>query len=161
MVSISVSQYQTSWVREEILRLKKDFFLSNTKERICRSQKQCCRTTPHFFSLGIQRCIPQLTLFSHAGIKERRLDDHQHGLPEFSGTHRAVGSTRNHRRQNMSSLPKNIYSYLKASSLFGEQQKCCYKQSGLSRSNFGIGTFSVVTDCKREKSARKILMPHL
>lgn len=60
----------------------------------------------------------------------------------------------------MSSLLKNMYSYLKASSLFAEQQKC-YQQSGLSWSNFTIGTFSVVTDCNREKLAGKILISEI
>lgn len=49
-----------------------------------------------------------------------------------------------------------MYSYLKALSLFDEQQKCRYQQRALSRSNFAIGIFLVVTDCNWEKSAGKI-----
>lgn len=124
-------------------------FYPNTKEVICRTQKQHHRATPYCkasipsFLWGSKDAFPSYTLLSHTAVKERHPDDHQHGSPQFSGTQWGAPETMEDR---ICPLFQNMYSYLKTLSLFGEQQKCCYQHSGLSRSNFAIGTSSGVTD---------------
>lgn len=92
LISISVSRHQTSQVRGKYWDLGRILIYPNTKEWICRSQKQHCRATPHCkafitsFLWGPKDAFPSYTLFSHAGVKERHPDDSQHGSPELSGT---------------------------------------------------------------------------